>query len=231
MLSEGFFVFMSSYVTTAISPILLPVITDLEINLDQASYLITLNVLLLGLGNLFWIPLAQKIGKRPVMIMCTLVFFVSSIWSAVAKSYGSLLAARCIQGFGASSSEALGPAIVADLFFVHERGLWMGFFQLMFCVGTALGAVFSGLVADATTDWRWVFWKNVILTGVLFLFTILFQAETNFRRPPETESGEGLPESQLPAIRARSTATWTQSLSVTSYYDRYVRVLSFVVGD
>ncbi|OBT94853.1 hypothetical protein VE01_06358 [Pseudogymnoascus verrucosus] len=219
-----YFVFMSNYITASISPILLPILLDFKITLTKASYLITFNILFLGIGNIFWIPLSLKIGKRPVLILSSAVFFASSIWSARAQSWGSLFAARIIQGFGASSSEALGPAIVADLYFLHERGAKVGFYTFMIASGSALGGVFSGLVANANPDWRWVFWMNVILTGVCFLATVLFQAETNFERPPEYETGEGLEASQLPDIRARSNASWAKSLSVTSWYDRQTSI-------
>jgi MFS family permease len=213
---------LSNYITSSINPILVNIATDFDVSLTKASWLITFNLLFLGIGNLFWIPLCHKIGKRPVLLLCTGIFCVSSIWSAVAKDWGSLFGARIIQGFGASASEALGPAIVADLYFLHERGLWVGVYTLMIAVGSALGAVFAGLIARATTDWHWVFWMNVILTGACFLAVLLFQAETNFNRPVEFETGEGLEQSELAIIRARANSAWVQSLSVTSWYDRYV---------
>ncbi|KIX03500.1 uncharacterized protein Z518_07053 [Rhinocladiella mackenziei CBS 650.93] len=220
MTSVCFFVFLSNYITVTISPILVYVIQDFHVDLTKGSWLITFNLLFLGLGNLFWVPLSEEIGKRPVLLMCSCLFFVSSIWSAVAKGWGSLFAARIIQGFAASSSEALGLAVVADLYFLHERGLWVGFYTLMFTVGSSLGGVFAGFVANANPDWRWVFWMNVILTGFLFLTTILFQAETNFKRPAEYESGEGLLPSELAAIRARANSSWIKSLGVTGWYER-----------
>jgi MFS family permease len=216
-----FFVFLSNYITSSVNPILIKISTDFSVSITKASWLITFNLLFLGIGNLFWIPMCNKIGKRPVLLLCTGIFFVSSIWSAVAKDWGSLFGARIVQGFGASASEALGPAIVADLYFLHERGLWVGVYTLMIAVGSALGSVFSGLIVRATLDWRWVFWMNVTLTGVCFLAALLFQAETNFRRPVEYETGEGLEQFELASIRTRANSTWAQSLSVTSWYERY----------
>ncbi|KAK4936593.1 hypothetical protein LTR10_022580 [Elasticomyces elasticus] len=210
---------MSNYITVSISPIFNTIVTNFNITATQGSYLLTLNLLLLGLGNPFWIPLSEKIGKRPVLIACSGLFFVSTIWAAVAKSYGSLLGARLVQGFAASASEGLGPVIVADVYFLHERGLYIGINILLFTLGTSLGGIFSGLIANATTNWHWVYWHQVFLTGALFLGTVLFQAETNFDRPLDNEFGEGLPASQLAHLRARAKSSWIKSLGVTSWYN------------
>jgi len=95
-----------------------------------------------------------------------------------------------VQGFAASVSEGIGPVIVADMYFLHERGLWIGINLLLFTIGTSLGSIFSGLIATADSGPQWVWWHQVILTGVLFVIVILFQAETNFNRPLEDESGK-----------------------------------------
>ncbi|KEF57343.1 uncharacterized protein A1O9_05260 [Exophiala aquamarina CBS 119918] len=219
LFASCFFVFLSNYVTLGISPILLNVVQEYNIDFTKAGYLISFQILSLGLGNLFWIPVAAKYGKRPVLILASCLFFVCSVWSAVAKTYGSQFGARFIQGFAASCSEALGPAVVADLFFVHERGLWMGAYILMFTVGSSCGGIFAGLIANASPNWRMVLWANSILAGVLFLTMCLFASETNFERPPENEMGEGLEPSELPAIRARANSSWLKSLSLTGWYD------------
>lgn len=157
------------------------------------------------------------------MIASTATFFFSSIWASYAASYGSLMGARVIQSFGASASEAIVPAIVADIFFLHERGRWIGFCAFMIAVGNALGAVFAGLVATATGDWRWVWHMNMIVTGFAFLLVIFLYPETNFKRPAENET-EGMSPSDLQALRAQTTSTWIKSLSVTGWYDRYGRI-------
>ncbi len=218
-----YFVFLSNFITNSIAPILVVIATDFGVTVTKASYLFSMNLLFLGLGNLFWIPLSLKIGKRPVLVMCATIFFVSSIWSAVAKNWGSLLGARIILGFGASAVEGLGPTVVGDLFFVHERGLWMGLYIWVFSTGSSLAGVFAGLIANANQDWRWVMWMNTILIGACLVLVILFSAETNFKRPHDTEGGEGLDPAQLEVLRARSEKSWVKSLGLSGWYDRSVR--------
>ncbi|KAJ9603637.1 hypothetical protein H2200_011823 [Cladophialophora chaetospira] len=219
-ISVSYFIFLSNFITSSCSPILIFIMRDFDVTITQASYLITVNILFLGVGNFFWVPLSLKIGKRPVFVASTIVFFVSSVWAMEVRSFGSLLGARIIQGFGASACEALGPAVVADLFFLHERGFWCGFCMFMLALGSSLGGVLGGLVADGTGDWRWVFRMNAILTGVAVLLTILVQSETNFKRPTEHESGDGMPVEEVRALRSQVQSSWVKSLGFTAWYDR-----------
>lgn len=214
------FVFLSNYTLTSISPILVAVIKHFDVDLTKGSYLITFNILSLGVGNLFWVPLSLKIGKRPVLVLSTAIFFAASIWAAVAASWGSLFGARIIQGFGASASEALGPAVVADLYFIHERGTKIGIYSFAIAGGSALGGIFAGLIANANPDFRWVFWMNVIVTGFCFGCVVLFVAETNFKRPVGIDNCEGMQSSRLSEIRRAAKGSWVKDLGVLGWYDR-----------
>lgn len=86
--------------------------------------------------------------------------------------------------------------------------------------GSSLGGIFGGLVANANSDWRWVFWMNAILTGACFSIAVLFSCETNFHRAPENEAGEGMHPDELVDLRARLNHSWLRTLSVTGWYDR-----------
>jgi MFS family permease len=48
------------------------------------------------------------------------------IWSATANSYGSFLGARILTGTGASANESIMNVVVADMYFLHERGKYVG---------------------------------------------------------------------------------------------------------
>lgn len=72
----------------------------------------------------------MKIGKRPVYIATSIGLMVSCFWAAVATSFESLAAARAVQGFCMAPMEALVPATIADIWFVHERGFQSSVFNL-----------------------------------------------------------------------------------------------------
>lgn len=88
----------------------------------KLSQLVSVNLLLVGTSNIFWVPLANTFGRRPILILGMLLSVLCSIWCGVAKSFTSLLAARAIQGIGFGPADTIAPDVVGEIFFVHERG-------------------------------------------------------------------------------------------------------------
>ena len=46
------------------------------------------------------------------------------IWRALAKDYNSFMGACVLNGIGAGPAETIQPAVIADIFFLHDRGKW-----------------------------------------------------------------------------------------------------------
>lgn len=67
---------------------------------QKLADLISWSVLAMGLSNLFWMPLALCIGKRPVVLISMAMFLGGIIWTAVAEGYDSLMGARVFASFG-----------------------------------------------------------------------------------------------------------------------------------
>lgn len=93
----------------------------------------------------------------------------------------------------------------------------------MIASGSAFGGIFAGLVVGANPDWRWIFWMDSILTGVCMVVIILFQPETNFIRPADTEDGG---ETEQAVTTQQGQYSWKQSLGLFAWYDRCVRQLN-----
>ena len=56
--------------------------------------------------------MAIWLGKRPVFVVATLIFFITNIWAMESKSFNSLLGSVVVGSFASGSTEALGAAIV-----------------------------------------------------------------------------------------------------------------------
>jgi MFS family permease len=83
------------------------------------------NVLVLGLGNIIWVPMANIFGRRLILVLSTSILFAATACGIPFSGFMPTLIIRIVQGFGSSASETVTPAVVGDLFFVHERGSWM----------------------------------------------------------------------------------------------------------
>ncbi|KAL5363877.1 major facilitator superfamily domain-containing protein [Aspergillus floccosus] len=99
-------------------------------------------------GSLLCNSLAVKYGKRPIYLITTLGLMVSCFWAAEAKSFASLVAARAICGICMAPLEALIPASIADIWFVHERGLRTAIFNLGVLGGINLAVPIAGAIIE-----------------------------------------------------------------------------------
>ncbi|KAJ5376928.1 cycloheximide resistance protein, partial [Penicillium cosmopolitanum] len=84
----------------------------------------------IAIGSLIFNSLAVKYGKRPVYLGTTVGLMVSCFWAAEAKSFESFVAARVFCGLCMAPMEALVPASISDIWFVHERGFRTAVFNL-----------------------------------------------------------------------------------------------------
>jgi MFS family permease len=112
--------------TLSISPLFPLFIEQWGLSPSQVSLTIGLPILLLGLGSLIAVPTANIFGRRAALIIFGVLFLASNIWQALAKSYPNFLAARAFTGLASAPCETLGVQVAADLFFLHERGIWVG---------------------------------------------------------------------------------------------------------
>ncbi len=87
-------------------------------NLNHAQLVITSFLLGLGLGTFFSGPLSDALGRRRVMLGGYAVYIIAALLASLAQSLELLLAARVLQGLGASGPRVVAMAIVRDLYVV-----------------------------------------------------------------------------------------------------------------
>lgn len=131
--------------------------------------------------NFFWVPIANYFGKRPVFVLASLILCVAYIWGACAQSFESLLWSNIVAAFAGSSTEALGAAMVNDMYFLHERGFMMGIYMNSISGGNTIGPLICGFVVESL-GWRWHKWMAVIFTAINFIAVVLFVPETRYDR-------------------------------------------------
>ncbi|WP_289644439.1 sugar porter family MFS transporter [Maribacter aestuarii] len=126
-------------------------------------------------GNLLAGPLADKFGRKKVLIMVAALFTISATWSAFATTYNEFIIARIIGGIGIGGAILIAPIYIAEIAPSKLRGSLVSFNQLNIVIGISV-AYFSNyfLVNMEGESWRWMLGVEAIPALIYFLalFTV-----------------------------------------------------------
>lgn len=123
LLQASVMALLGPFNSAAINPALLPLANSFHISKVEASWQTTTSILAAGVAPLFWTPLANIYGRRPIYLVSTLIGIGATIGTALSTSWAGMLVARVFSGAATSAPMALGAAVVSDMFFLHEVGL------------------------------------------------------------------------------------------------------------
>lgn len=141
------------------------------------AYTLVLAALLMTAG-----ALADRFGRRRVFRLGLVVFGVASLICAIAPSAGALVAARALQGVGASMLSPVALAIVVNAMpDPKERAQAIGVWASVFGLSMAVGPVTGGALVEAL-GWRAVFWINAPVIGAALVLTAVFVPESRAER-------------------------------------------------
>lgn len=184
---------MFTYITTTTVPSFPALEDKYSASLEQINWTVAIPALGLSLGPLLWASPADIIGRRPILILGTIMALASTIGAALAPNYPCYMAARFFQGLGVSPASNVGLAIINDIFFEHERGQKLGLWVLAIDQGLLFGPLIGGFVNIA--GYQWIQWLSAILFGLILIAALFFLPETLYPRHlmlAETQ-GAGMP--------------------------------------
>ena len=139
-------------------------------------------------GALFAGPMADKVGRRKMMIATAIVFAVSAFGSGIADSSTAFIFYRLLGGLGIGAASVLAPAYISEVAPAHIRGRLATLQQLAIVLGLFAAFLSNYLIASVAggaeqvlmldiTAWRWMFWVELI-PALLFLLGVLFIPES-----------------------------------------------------
>lgn len=173
--------FFAAAIISGLSPAYLQIEADTGISVADLSTGNGLLYLFLGWGTLITQNLALNLGRRLTLVTSILLTTFVTLWSAYIHSRAEFYVNRILLGIVSSPMETLIEVVIGDVFFTHQRGLYMGIYSWMLWSGAFLCPVASGFVAEAQ-GWRWIQYILSIIGGVLTIFTFLFFEETMLYR-------------------------------------------------
>jgi DHA2 family multidrug resistance protein len=156
---------------TSIAAVALPYIAgSVSATNDEATWVLTsylvANAIVLPASGWF----AQKFGRKNFLVVCIVIFTISSFACGAATSLPMILIARAVQGAGGGALQPLSQAILLESFPAEKRGQAMAAFGFGVVVAPVLGPTLGGWIT-VNYSWRWAFYINIPI-GILAVILI-----------------------------------------------------------
>ncbi|EQC2552127.1 Bcr/CflA family multidrug efflux MFS transporter [Enterobacter sichuanensis] len=152
----------------------LPVISA-QFGVPAGSAQMTLSTYILGfaLGQLFYGPMADSLGRKPVILGGTLVFAVAAVACALAQTIDHLIIMRFFHGLAAAAASVVINALMRDIYPKEEFSRMMSFVMLVTTIAPLVAPMAGGAVL-VWFSWHMIFWilalAALLASAMIFFF-------------------------------------------------------------
>ena len=148
-----FLVFFQAYMIAPLIPRLAAVF---DVSVQTMGLAVPAYLIAYGTATLFFGPLSDRWGRRPVIITALIAFILLTALTSAASTSAQLTMLRLITGLGAGGIVPLALALIGDLFSYAERGRPIGWLFGAMAGGMAGGSV-VGVVLEPVVSWQGLF--------------------------------------------------------------------------
>lgn len=180
-------------------------------DVNSAQLVLTAFVLGLGVGTFVVGPISDAFGRKPTINAGIVIFIVGAMLATQAGSLETLLAARFIQGLGASAPRIVSMALVRDIYAGREMARVTSIIMMIFILVPAIAPSIGAMIIHLS-NWRGVFWAFVV-------FGIFGLSWVNLRQP------ETLPRAARRSLRPAAVFAGVKEV----FSDRAVRLYAAVL--
>jgi len=171
--------------------------------ITSVTVAITLTLALRPLGALIFGRLADRYGRRPVLMANIVLFSLLDLASGFATSLTMLLVLRSLFGVAMGGEWGVGSALTMESIPPKSRGIMSGILQAGYPSGYLLASVVFGLLHDS------IGWRGMFMIGVLPALLVLF-IRRNVPESPTWERGRNV--TTRPSIAAVLAREWKLAL-------------------
>ncbi len=143
-------------------------ISESQLQYPLTGYLVSLAIIIPASG---WV--GDRFGTKRTFAAAIAIFTAASALAGAANSLEMLVAARVLQGIGGGMMVPVGTTMLFRNFPKEERPKAGAVLAMPTMIAPALGPVLGGWLTD-TYSWRWIFYINLPIGLLGFLFTMLF---------------------------------------------------------
>ena len=164
--------FLMSVVALAIDALLpaLDIIGN-SLNTQENSdhqLLITMIFIGLGVGPLFFGPLSDSLGRKPMVFVGFGIFILASFICVYSNSLEIMVLGRILQGFGLSAPRTISVAIIRDLYSGDYMAKIMSFVIVIFLLVPIIAPAMGKLILDSFN------WEAIFIFQIIFCLLIAF---------------------------------------------------------
>ena len=152
----------------------LPVISA-QFGVPAGSAQMTLSTYILGfaIGQLLYGPMADSLGRKPVILGGTLVFAGAAVACALAQSIDQLIIMRFFHGLAAAAASVVINALMRDVYPKEEFSRMMSFVMLVTTIAPLVAPMVGGAVL-VWFSWHAIFWilavAALLASAMIFFF-------------------------------------------------------------
>jgi len=143
---------------------------------DQITWVLTSYIIAAAIMTPLSGWLAQKFGRKRVLLASIALFTIASMLCGVATSLPEIVIFRLIQGVAGASTIPVSQGLMLDIFPQRQIPTVMAVWSSAVILGPILGPVLGGWLTENYT-WRWVFYINVPIGIVAYLGLQVFMAD------------------------------------------------------
>ncbi|MGY6773067.1 MFS transporter [Gallibacterium sp. ZY190522] len=169
-LLDGFDVLALAFTATAIRQ-------EFALSGVELGTLLSAGLLGMTAGSLFLAPIADKIGRRPLLIIAVLLSAIGMFGSAFTPNQQWLAVWRVITGLGVGGILVGTNVLTSEYSSQRWRSLAISIYAAGFGVGAVLGGMFS-VMLQAEYGWRSVFLAGAVLTAICLVIVIFWLPES-----------------------------------------------------
>ncbi len=174
LLAVGLSILMGTIDMSIVNVSLPTLVEELNTNFSTIQWVVLGYVLICTSLMLGVARLGDMYNKKHLYALGLTVFTIGSFLCGLSVHVYWLITFRVFQGLGGVILQALGMALVVEVFPGHERGRALGLTGGIVSVGLASGPALGGLIIG-TLGWSWIFWINIPI-GAIALITLIFFA-------------------------------------------------------
>ena len=148
------------------------------ISYSTAQLTLTLYLIGTAVCQLFYGPLSDRFGRRPVLLAGQGLFVIASLAAALAPTIEVLIAARTAQAIGGASGMVIGRAIVRDLYGREKSASVLGYITVAWVLAPMLAPTFGGYL-DGLGGWAASFYFLTVVGALVWLAALAGLHETH----------------------------------------------------